>query len=74
MLSFDHILAILQENVDSKLTSEKVLRTLPLVGILIHGNWVPQSEILYPAETLSNANGVSSELMIRARDYIVSLI
>lgn len=65
------IMKILQENVDAKITQEKIIRTLPQVGILIHGNWVPQSEILYPAETLSNANGVCSELMIRARDYIV---
>ncbi|XP_037818813.1 DNA-directed RNA polymerase III subunit RPC5 isoform X2 [Lucilia sericata] len=71
MLSFDDIMDILQESIDPKITAERVLRTLPQVGILIHGNWVPQSEILYPNETLSNANGVKSELMIRARDYVL---
>ncbi|XP_023294508.2 DNA-directed RNA polymerase III subunit RPC5 [Lucilia cuprina] len=71
MLSFDDIMCILQESIDPKITAERVLRTLPQVGILIHGNWVPQSEILYPNETLSNANGVKSELMIRARDYVL---
>ncbi|XP_075160810.1 RNA polymerase III subunit E [Haematobia irritans] len=71
MLSFDDIMSILQDGVDSNVTVEKVLRTLPQVGILIHGNWVPQSEILYPNEMLSNANGVKSELMIRGRDYVL---
>lgn len=71
MLTFDDILRVLQECKDKKTTTEKVLRTLPQVGILIHGNWVLQSELLYPNETLSNANGVKSELMIRARDYVV---
>lgn len=71
MLSFDDIMGLLRESIEPKITTEKVLRTLPQVGILIHGNWVPQSEILYPNETLSNANGVKSDLMIRARDYVV---
>lgn len=74
MLSFDDIMSILQDGVDSTITIEKVLRSLPQVGILIHGNWVPQSEIVYPNEMLSNANGVNADLMIRARDYVVSML
>lgn len=50
----------------------QVLRTLPLVGVLLHGNWVAQSEVLYPPKSVSNTNGVPDELMVRARDYIVS--
>lgn len=38
---------------------------------MIHGNWVVQSEAIYPPKTLSATNGVSSELMCRARDYIL---
>ncbi|XP_054732152.1 DNA-directed RNA polymerase III subunit RPC5 [Anastrepha obliqua] len=71
MMSFEDICSILQECSDSSVPSEKVLRALPQVGVLIHGNWVPQSDIIYPADTLSNSNGVSSELMIRARDYVL---
>ncbi|CAD7004910.1 DNA-directed RNA polymerase III subunit RPC5 [Ceratitis capitata] len=71
MLTFEDIFSILQECNDSSISSEKVLRALPQVGVLIHGNWVPQSDIIYPADMLSNSNGVSSELMIRARDYVL---
>uniref|UniRef100_A0A1A9W1P9 DNA-directed RNA polymerase III subunit RPC5 n=1 Tax=Glossina brevipalpis TaxID=37001 RepID=A0A1A9W1P9_9MUSC len=71
MLSFDEIMKIFQDSIDSKISSEKLLRTLQQVGILIRGNWVPQSEVLYPSDTFSNANGVKSELMVRARDYVL---
>lgn len=68
-LSFNQLMELLP---DKTITTEKVLRVLPLAGILIQGNWVPQSEIIYPPETFSEINGVSSELMCRGRDYIVS--
>lgn len=71
MMSFEDIYSIIQECNDCSISSEKVLRALPQVGVLIHGNWVPQSDIIYPTDTLSNSNGVSSELMIRARDYVL---
>lgn len=67
-LSFHQLMELLP---DKTITTEKVLRVLPLAGILIQGNWVPLSEILYPPETFSEINGVSSELMCRGRDYIV---
>lgn len=44
---------------------------LPTVGHLIHGNWIVQSEILYPEKSVSPTNGVSADLMCRARDYII---
>ncbi|XP_037939259.1 DNA-directed RNA polymerase III subunit RPC5 [Teleopsis dalmanni] len=71
MLSYPDVVNFMQENIDNTITADKVLRTLPQVGILIHGNWVAQSEILYPPESLSNSNGVTADLMIRARDYIL---
>uniref|UniRef100_T1GGW6 DNA-directed RNA polymerase III subunit RPC5 n=1 Tax=Megaselia scalaris TaxID=36166 RepID=T1GGW6_MEGSC len=70
MLKFTKILELIQE-CDKTITAEKLIRALPLVGILLRGNWIAQSEILFPAETLSNSNGVSADLMIRARDYII---
>lgn len=61
------------EQVDKRLyTKEKILQTLTTVGVLIRGNWVVQSEILYPEKTWSTLNGVPAEFMCRARDYIVS--
>lgn len=41
---------------------------------MIRGNWVVQSECLYPEKTWSTLNGVPAEFMCRARDYIVSRI
>ena len=49
----------------------QILRTLPSVGTLVQGNWVVQSEILYPPESVSGTNGVPAELMCRGRDYIL---
>lgn len=58
---------------DKAITSEKVLRTLPSVGMLVKGNWVVLSEILYPAESVSSIHGVPAEFMCRARDYVVRI-
>lgn len=38
---------------------------------MIHGNWIVQSEAIYPPKSVSPTNGVSAELMCRARDYIL---
>ncbi|KAL7733826.1 hypothetical protein ACLKA6_011549 [Drosophila palustris] len=70
-LSFSDILHILSEHIDPHVSADKVLALLPQVGILLHGNWVPKSEVVYPEKMLSHANGVSAEQMIRARDYIL---
>jgi len=72
MLSFSDVISILAEHVDPHVAADKVLALLPQVGILLHGNWVPKSEVVFPEKVLSHANGVSAEQMIRARDYIVS--
>lgn len=56
------------------LTSDILLRTLPKVAVLVRGNWVVKSEVLYPANTFSATSGVPAELMCRARDYVVSLL
>ncbi|EDV97677.1 DNA-directed RNA polymerase III subunit RPC5 [Drosophila grimshawi] len=71
MLSFSDLLNILCEHVDPHVNADKVLALLPQVGILLHGNWVPKSELVYPEKMLSHANGVTAEQMIRARDYIL---
>lgn len=72
ILSFTDVLNILSEHIDPHISADKVLALLPQVGILLHGNWVPKSEVVFPEKMLSHANGVSAEQMIRARDYIVS--
>ncbi|EDW79307.1 uncharacterized protein Dwil_GK25406 [Drosophila willistoni] len=71
MLSFSDLMKVLSDHVDPQVTADKVLALLPQVGILLHGNWVPRSEVVYPEKMLSHANGATAEQMIRARDYIL---
>lgn len=53
-------------------TADNLLRTLPKVAVLVQGNWIVKSEILYPTGTFSAISGVPADLMCRARDYVVS--
>lgn len=56
-----------------KLTADALLKVLPTVAVLVRGNWVVKSDVLYPANTFSATSGVPAELMCRARDYVVSM-
>lgn len=56
------------------ITADVILKTLPKVAVLVRGNWVVKSEVLYPANTFSSTSGVPAELMCRARDYVVGKI
>ncbi|XP_022917040.1 DNA-directed RNA polymerase III subunit RPC5 [Onthophagus taurus] len=55
------------------LTPELVLKSLPQVAVLVRGNWVVKSEVLYPQNTFSSTSGVPADVMCRARDYILYL-
>ncbi|KAK4874932.1 hypothetical protein RN001_014292 [Aquatica leii] len=55
------------------LTPDSLLKTLPLVAVLVRGNWIVKSDILFPNNTFSAISGVPAELMCRARDYILIL-
>ncbi|ENN76053.1 DNA-directed RNA polymerase III subunit RPC5 [Dendroctonus ponderosae] len=54
-------------------TADALLKNLQKVGVLVRGNWVVKSEVLYPENTFSATSGVPAELMCRARDYILYL-
>uniref|UniRef100_A0A336M9R5 CSON011946 protein n=1 Tax=Culicoides sonorensis TaxID=179676 RepID=A0A336M9R5_CULSO len=51
--------------------TDKLLRVLQTVGTLLRGNWVLQSELLYPENSVSSINGVPGQLMTRAREYVL---
>lgn len=68
MVSFERLTKIIDTNIYNE---EKIFRTLPTVGLMIHGNWIVQSEAIYPAKMVSSTNGVPAELMCRARDFIL---
>ncbi|XP_043598395.1 DNA-directed RNA polymerase III subunit RPC5 isoform X2 [Bombus pyrosoma] len=48
-----------------------VLKYLQQVAVLVQGNWVVSSELLYPKDSISSHNGIPAELMCRARDYVL---
>ncbi|XP_014215014.1 DNA-directed RNA polymerase III subunit RPC5 [Copidosoma floridanum] len=48
-----------------------ILKYLQQVAVLVQGNWVINSELVYPKDTISAHSGVPAELMCRARDYIL---
>lgn len=54
------------------ITAESLLKYLPQVAVLVRGNWIVKSEVLYPNGTFSAISGVPAELMCKARDYVVS--
>lgn len=51
-----------------------VLKYLQQVAVLVQGNWIVNSELVYPKDSISSHNGIPAELMSRARDYVVNKI
>lgn len=52
--------------------STSILKYLQQVAVLVQGNWIVSSELLFPKDYVSNHNAAPSELMCNARDYVVS--
>lgn len=55
------------------LTVDSLLKALPQVAVLVRGNWVVKSEILFPNGSFSSVSGVPADIMCRARDYVLIL-
>lgn len=49
-----------------------ILKYLQQVAVLVQGNWIVSSELVYQKDTVSADSGIPAELMCRARDYVVS--
>nr|CAD7260962.1 unnamed protein product [Timema shepardi] len=69
LLQFSHLLRLLSKEQDPV----NVLRTVQQVAVLVQGNWVVRSDVLYPKDTTSGTYGVPAEPMCRGRDYILYL-
>ncbi|CAK9834119.1 DNA-directed RNA polymerase III subunit RPC5 [Anthophora retusa] len=67
VISFPQLRSILSP--DQETTA--ILKYLQQVAVLVQGNWVVNSELLYPKDTISSHNGIPAELMCRARDYVL---
>ena len=68
LLQFSQLGTLLEMTADTA----SLLRIVQQVAVLVQGNWVVRSDVLYPKDTSSNISGVPAELMCRGRDYIVS--
>ncbi|XP_011695405.1 PREDICTED: DNA-directed RNA polymerase III subunit RPC5-like [Wasmannia auropunctata] len=64
--------AKLREILSPEHDATTVLKYLQQVAMLVQGNWVVKSELIYPKEGLPSPNS-NSEFMCIARDYILSL-
>ncbi|XP_071444238.1 DNA-directed RNA polymerase III subunit RPC5-like [Hetaerina americana] len=69
IINFSKLLSLLGQEKEAV----NVLRFMQAVAVLINGNWVVKSDIIYPKDSESSFNGVPAELMCRARDYVLSL-
>ena len=69
LLQFSQLATLLEMNADTA----SLLRIVQQVAVLVQGNWVVRSDVLYPKDTSSDISGVPAEFMCRGRDYIVSL-
>ncbi|XP_042222970.1 DNA-directed RNA polymerase III subunit RPC5-like isoform X2 [Homarus americanus] len=69
--SFGELLGVFscENSVESALS---VLKVLQQVAVLVQGNWVVKSDILYPKDSWSES-GVANELIQRGRDFVLYL-
>ncbi|OAD60047.1 DNA-directed RNA polymerase III subunit RPC5 [Eufriesea mexicana] len=67
VISFAQLRSILSPDQETS----AILKYLQQVAVLVQGNWVVNSELLYPKDSISSDNGIPAELMCRARDYIL---
>ncbi|EFN72235.1 DNA-directed RNA polymerase III subunit RPC5 [Camponotus floridanus] len=62
----------LREFVSPEHDTITMLKYMQQVAVLVQGNWVVNSELIYPKDSLSVQSNIS-ELMCKARDYILLL-
>uniref|UniRef100_F7EGW8 Polymerase (RNA) III (DNA directed) polypeptide E (80kD) n=1 Tax=Xenopus tropicalis TaxID=8364 RepID=F7EGW8_XENTR len=51
--------------------SINVLRCIQQVAMLVQGNWVVKSDVVYPKESSSPHSGVSADVLCRGRDFVM---
>ena len=71
VVSFSHVRQILGDSIDSA----TIIRKLQEYAMLVQGNWVVKSEMLYPKEvgvaSISPTAGIPIATLCRARDFII---
>ncbi|XP_012382412.1 DNA-directed RNA polymerase III subunit RPC5 isoform X2 [Dasypus novemcinctus] len=66
-MPFANLMSLLGPSVDSV----AVLRGIQKVAMLVQGNWVVKSDILYPKDSSSPHSGVPAEVLCRGRDFVM---
>uniref|UniRef100_A0A8D0G9Y4 RNA polymerase III subunit E n=1 Tax=Sphenodon punctatus TaxID=8508 RepID=A0A8D0G9Y4_SPHPU len=67
VMPFANLLSLLASGTDST----AVLRCIQQVAMLVQGNWVVKSDVLYPKDTASPHSGVPAEVLCRGRDFVM---
>ncbi|XP_016411122.1 DNA-directed RNA polymerase III subunit RPC5-like [Sinocyclocheilus rhinocerous] len=66
VMPFANLMGLLASGTDSI----AVLRCIQQVALLVQGNWVVKSDVLYPKNTCSSHSGVPAEVLCRGRDFV----
>ncbi|NXQ27224.1 RPC5 polymerase, partial [Alaudala cheleensis] len=67
VMPFANLLSLLGSGTDAT----AVLRCVQQVALLVQGNWVVKSDVLYPKDTSSPHSGVPAEVLCRGRDFVM---
>ncbi|KAJ8283948.1 hypothetical protein COCON_G00027980 [Conger conger] len=67
VMPFANLMGLLTSGTDST----AVLRCVQQVAMLVQGNWVVKSDVLYPKNSYSALSGVPAEVLCRGRDYVM---
>ncbi|MGH0161894.1 UNVERIFIED_CONTAM: hypothetical protein FKN15_042039 [Acipenser sinensis] len=67
VMPFANLMSYLSPGTDST----AVLRCIQQVAMLVQGNWVIKSDVLYPKDSCSPHSGVPAEVLCRGRDYVM---
>lgn len=67
VMPFANLMGLLASGTDST----SVLRCIQQVALLVQGNWVIKSDVLYPKNTCSPHSGVPAEVLCRGRDFVM---
>ncbi|XP_003229273.1 DNA-directed RNA polymerase III subunit RPC5 [Anolis carolinensis] len=67
VIAFANLMSLLASGTDPT----AALRCIQQVALLVQGNWVVKSDVLYPKDTSSPHSGVPAEVLCRGRDFVM---
>ncbi|CAG5904359.1 unnamed protein product [Menidia menidia] len=67
VMPFANLMGLLASGTDQT----SALRCIQQVALLVQGNWVVKSDVLYPKNTFSAHSGVPAEVLCRGRDFVM---